>query len=404
LTRRAADLLLVRAGQLVTLAGPARPRAGREQGEPAILADGALAVARGRIVDVGPTKALRARWTAREVVDARGAVVTPGLVDPHTHAVFAGSREREFEMRAAGRSYREIAAAGGGILSTVEALRKASTSALVRAARARVAEMRRQGTTTVEVKSGYGLRARDELRSLEAARAVGAVPTFLGAHAVPRGRASTSYVDEVIRMLPRARRLARFCDVFCEPGAFSLAESRRVLEAAKRAGFGLKIHAEEFEASGGAELAAELGAVSADHLMAVTDRGIAALARAGTIAVLLPGTSVFLGGGRAAPARALIAAGVPVALGTDCNPGSCTATGLPLVMTLAVSMLRMSPAEVLAACTVNAAWAVGEGERAGTLEPGKRADVVVWNAKDYREIPYWFGANLASRVFRAGRS
>ena len=404
MTRESVDLLLVRAGQLVTLAGPARPRSGREQGELAIVPDGALAVSRGILVAAGPTKALRARFAAKEVLDARGAVVTPGLVDPHTHAVFAGSREREFEMRAAGRSYREIAEAGGGILSSVEALRKAPTSALVRAARARVAEMRRQGTTTVEIKSGYGLRARDELRSLEAARAVGAVPTFLGAHAVPRGRTSTSYVDEVIRMLPRARKLARFCDVFCEPGAFRLAESRRVLEAAKRAGFGLKIHAEEFEASGGAELAAELGAVSADHLMAVTDRGIAALARAGTIAVLLPGTSVFLGGGRVAPARALIAAGVPVALGTDCNPGSCTATGLPLVMTLAVARLGMSPAEALAACTVNAAWAVGEGAAAGTLEPGKRADWVVWNARDYREIPYWFGANLASKVFRAGRS
>jgi imidazolonepropionase len=205
-------------------------------------------------------------------------------------------------------------------------------------------------------------------------------------------------------MLPRARKLARFCDVFCEPGAFSLAESRRVLEAAKAAGFGLKIHAEEFEASGGAELAAELGAASADHLMAVTEAGIAALARGGTIAVLLPGTSVFLGGDRVAPARALIAAGVPVALGTDCNPGSCTATGLPLVMTLAVARLRMSPAEALTGCTANAAWAVGEGERAGTLEAGKRADLVVWNARDYREIPYWFGATLAARVFRAGRS
>ncbi len=403
MTRKNVDLLLVRAGQLVTLTGPARPRAGREQGELALLEDGAVAVSRGRILDVGPTRALRSRWTAKELVDARGAVVTPGLVDPHTHAVFAGSREREFEQRAAGSSYGDIAAAGGGILSTVDAVRRASKAELVRGARARVRAMLEQGTTTVEIKSGYGLSARDELKSLEAARAVGGIPTFLGAHAVPRGGTSTSYVEEVLAMLPRARRLARFCDVFCEPGAFSLAESRRVLEAAKRAGFGLKIHAEEFEASGGAELAAELGAVSADHLMAVTEPGIAALAKAGTIAVLLPGTSAFLGGGRMAPARALIAAGVPVALGTDCNPGSCTATSLPLVMTLAVATLRMSPAEALAACTVNAAWAAGEGERAGTIEPGKRADLVVWKAKDYREIPYWFGANLASRVIRAGR-
>lgn len=404
MSRQAVDLLLVRAGQLVTLAGAARPRAGREQGELAILPDGALAVSRGRIVDVGPTKALRARWAAKEVVDARGAVVTPGLVDPHTHAVFAGSRENEFELRAAGKSYREIAEAGGGILSTVEATRRASKPDLLRRARARIADMLRQGTTTVEIKSGYGLSARDELKSLEVAKAAGGVPTFLGAHATPKGTTSSAWVEEVVALLPRARKLVRFCDVFCEPGAFSLAESRRVLEAAKAAGFGLKIHAEEFEASGGAELAAELGAASADHLMAVTDAGIAALARGGTIAVLLPGTSVFLGGDRAAPARALIAAGVPVALGTDCNPGSCTATSLPLVMTLAVAKLRMSPAEALAACTVNAAWAVGEGGNVGTLEAGARADFVVWSARDYREIPYWFGATLAGRVFRAGRS
>jgi imidazolonepropionase len=404
LTRKAVDLLLVRAGQLVTLAGPARPRAGREQGELAILPDGAVAVARGVIVDAGPTRALRARYAAKEVVDARGAVVTPGLVDPHTHAVFAGSREREFEARAAGKSYREIAEAGGGILSTVEATRRASKADLLRGARARIRAMLAQGTTTVEIKSGYGLTARDEIKSLEAARDVGGIPTFLGAHAVPKGRTSGAWLNDVTAMLPRVRKLARFCDVFCEPGAFSLAESRKVLEAAKRAGLGLKIHAEEFEASGGAELAAELGAVSADHLMAVTDRGIAALARAGTIAVLLPGTSVFLGGDRAAPARALIAAGVPVALGTDCNPGSCTATSLPLVMTLATARLKMSPAEALAACTVNAAWACGEGARAGTIEAGKRADLVVWAARDYREIPYWFGATLAARVFRAGRS
>jgi imidazolonepropionase len=399
-----ADLLILNAGQLVTLAGPARPRAGKEMGELAILEGGALACRKGRILAVGRTAELRKAYAARTTLDAKGRVVTPGLVDPHTHLVFAGSRHAEFEMRAAGRTYLEIAEAGGGIHSTVEATRAASREELLRSARERLREMLEHGTTTVEAKSGYGLSADDELRQLEVARELGCVPTLLGAHEVPRGRVRADYVREVAEvMIPRARGTARFCDVFCEPGVFSVDEARRILQAAKAAGMGVKLHAEEFRASGGAELAAELGAASADHLMAVTDRGIRALRQAGTIAVLLPGTSAFLGGGRYAPARRMIEEGVAVALGTDCNPGSCTATSLPLVMTLACTQLRLSPAEALAACTLNAAWAAGEGRDAGSLEPGKRADFVVWRARDYREIPYWFGANLAEAVVRSGK-
>ncbi|HLF94032.1 MAG TPA: imidazolonepropionase [Planctomycetota bacterium] len=402
--RAPADLLVVNAGSLVTMAGPARPRVGSELSSPAIVDGGAVAIRKGRILAVGTTGELRKAYAARRTIDAKGALVTPGLVDPHTHLVFMGSREGEFEMRAAGKTYMEIAQAGGGIHATVERVRAASKEELVRAGRPRVRAMLEHGTTTVEAKSGYGLTLEDEVKSLEAIRSLGCVPTFLGAHEVPRGKARADYVREVAEvMVPRVRGLARHCDVFCEVGVFSTDDARRILQAAKDAGMSLKMHAEEFRASGGAELAAELGAVSADHLMAVTDRGIRSLKRAGTVAVLLPGTSCFLGGDRYAPARRMIEEGVAVALGTDFNPGSCPAFSLPLIMSLAVTHLRMSPAEALAASTINAAYACGEGEEAGSLEPGKRADLVVWKARDFREIPYWIGANLVARVIRAGK-
>jgi imidazolonepropionase len=398
------DLLVVNAGALVTLAGPARPRIGAEHSNLGIVDGGAVAVKKGLVVAVGPTAEIRARFSAKSTIDAKGALVTPGLVDPHTHLVFMGSRENEFEMRAAGKSYQDIAQAGGGIHATVEKVRAATRDELVKAGRPRVRAMLEHGTTTVEAKSGYGLSVGDEVKSLEAIRELGCVPTFLGAHEVPHGMARADYVREVAEvMVPRVRGLARHCDVFCEVGVFSVDDARMILSAAKAAGMTLKMHAEEFRATGGAELAAELGAVSADHLMAVTDRGIRALRRSGTVAVLLPGTSFFLGGGRYAPARRIIEEGVPIALGTDFNPGSCTAFSLPLILSLACTHLGMSPAEALAAATINAAFACGEGERAGSLEPGKRADLVVWHAKDYREIPYWLGANLVGRVIRAGK-
>jgi imidazolonepropionase len=400
-----ADLLILNTGQLLTLAGPARARGGSEQGELGLRTEGAVAIRRGKILAVGPSAEIRASYSAKTTLDARGRLVTPGLVDPHTHLVFAGSREAEFEMRSAGKTYLEIAQAGGGIHATVEKVRAASRTDLVRASRPRLSRMFEQGTTTVEAKSGYGLTVQDEQKSLEAIRDLGCVPTFLGAHEVPQGRSRADYVREVIEvMIPQIRPLARHCDVFCEVGVFSTEDARAILRAAKAAGMGLKIHAEEFRVSGGAEVAAELGALSADHLMMVSDRGIRALRKSGTVAVLLPGTSLFLGGDRYAPARRMIEEGVAVALGTDFNPGSCTITSLPIIMSLACTRLGMSPAQAWVATTLNAAYACGEGAQAGSLEPGKRADVVVWEAKDYREVPYWFGANLARHVFRAGAS
>ncbi len=410
--KRLVDLLLVRAGELVTLKGGAHPRIGGEMSELSILPDGAVAVRKGRIVDVGPTREIAKAYRGRETLDAKGALVTPGLVDAHTHLVFAGTREREFEMRIRGASYMEIAQAGGGILSTVDKVRAASKEDLIRETRPRLRRMLEYGTTTAEVKSGYGLTTADEVKMLEAVRdlakrePVDLVPTFLGAHEVPRefrGKRD-EYVHLVCReMIPAVAGLARFCDVFCEPGVFTEDESRRILETGKAHGLTPKVHAEEFLESGGAELAADVGAASADHLMAISEYGIRALRGSGTVAVLLPGTSFFLGGGRYAPARKLIEAGVPVALGSDFNPGSSMTFNLPLILSIACTQMRMTPAEALCAATVNAAYACGVGAEVGSIEAGKRADLVIWDAADHRMIPYHYGVNLVRRVVKAGR-
>jgi imidazolonepropionase len=434
----APGLLVVGAAEVVTMAGGLR--AGASQADVARIevppggdpdGPGAPVVAawEGRIVMAGRRddverfldgEGLPLARFAR--LDARGGTVTPGLVDPHTHLLFAGSREGELELRQRGAGYMEILAAGGGILSTVAATRAASADELSAHGRRWLDEMLAHGTTTVEAKSGYGLDLPTELRLLEIAHELGregpvdVVPTWLGAHAVPaefrsRPDGTEAYVRHLVdEQLPgvAAQGRARFADVFCEEGAFSADQSRRVLEAARSLGLAPRLHADELVPSGGAELAAEIGAVSADHLGVPSPAGLDALAGAAeegrpVVATLLPATTWFLMKDRYAPARTLVERGVPVALGTDFNPGTSPTPSLPLTMTAACLGLRLTPDEALAAVTVNAAHAVGMGDEVGALEPGMAADLIVWDVPTSRQIPYWPAANLVRKVVKRGR-
>ena len=434
----APGLLIHGAAQVATLAGGLRR--GAAQADLALLdaasvggpgAPGAPVVAcwEGRIVGVGPRDRVEPGLEASGYplarfvrLDADGGVVTPGLIDPHTHLLFAGTRERELVLRQQGAGYLEILEAGGGILSTVAATREASAEDLAAHGRRWLDEMLRHGVTTIEAKSGYGLDLATELRLLEVAHALGkegpvdVVPTFLGAHAVPlefraRPDGTEAYVRSVIEdQLPgvAAQGRARSCDVFCEEGVFTADHSRRILQAAAGYGLAVRLHADELAPSGGAELAAELGALSADHLHVPSDEGLAALAAAAggprpVVATLLPATTWFLMTGDAAPARRFIDAGVPVALGTDFNPGTSPTPNLPLVMTIACLEMKLAPAEALVAVTVNAAHALGLGDEAGAIEPGKLADLVIWRAPSVEQLPYWVGADLVDVVVKRGR-
>jgi imidazolonepropionase len=397
--------LFTGASQVVTCSGPPGARRGAAMNDAGILTGAAVAVDGERIAAVGPRDQLERRFPDATRIDCRGCLLTPGLVDSHTHAIFGRPRHDEQEMRAAGLGYMEIATRGGGIHASVRDLRARSEDELFALARPRLLRLAAFGTTTVEVKSGYGLTVEDELKSLRVIARLAEVlplrlvPTWLGAHEIPhehRGTAASR--DEYLRMLvhemlPRvvAGKLARFADVFCEPGVYTVAESRTILTAARGAGLALKMHADELEPSGGAELAAELGATSADHLAAVSTEGIAALARAGTVATLLPGTMLFLGKSKQAPARALIDGGAAVALATDFNPGTSPTVNFPLMLTLGVSQLRMSAAEAIVAATVNGAAALGLADRVGQLSPGFSADLALFEGEDYRELPYWYG-------------
>jgi imidazolonepropionase len=377
-----------------------------------VLSDAAVLVDGGRIQAVDTYRALRDRHGGAVAEEVRG-VLFPGLVDCHTHAVFGDPRLADHERRALGETYETIAALGGGILESVRDVRARPEAELVALTRSRIRALMAHGSTTIEVKSGYGLDPASELKQLRVIRAVAQservtlVPTFLGAHAVPpefRDRRA-EYVrllcDELIPTVAR-QQLAQACDVFCEPGAFDPAEARAILDAARRAGLALKLHADEFAGTGGAELAVELGALSADHLTAVSEAGVRALGRGTTVAVLLPATMVFLGHERQAPARRLIDAGAAVALATDFNPGTSPTVSLPLVMALGVSQLGLTHAEVVTAVTVNAAAALGLAGDRGQIVPGLRADLVSFEVSDWREVAYWMGTNLVTAVWTGG--
>ena len=376
-----------------------------------VLRDAAVLIDGARIAWVGPrVEAPGPR--ADRVIEVSG-VILPGFIDCHTHAVFGAARLDDHQRRALGEDYKAIAAAGGGILQSVRDVRARPEAELESLTRARLATLLAHGTTTIEVKSGYGLELEAELKQLRVIRQLAAaqpatlIPTFLGAHEVPpehRGNRG-AYVRLVCKqMIPAVAQggLARCCDVFCEPGVFSPSEARVILTAAQRHGLALKLHADELEGSGGAELAVELGALSADHLAAVSDAGVRALAASGTVAVLLPATMVFLGKKSQAPARRLIEAGAAVALATDFNPGTSPTVSLPLVMALGVSQLGLRHAEVLTAVTVNAAAALGLAGERGQLAPGFAADLVVAAVEDWREVAYWMGANVVSAVWTGG--
>ena len=404
------------AAQVVTCAGPDRARKGSEMREAGILKNAAVAVSGGRIAAIGRSLDIEPAFTDAEIIDCRGGVLTPGLVDSHTHAVFGKPRFEEQELRAEGHDYMEIAARGGGIHSSVRDFRERSEEELYDLAVPRLRSLASYGTTTVEIKSGYGLSVDDELKALRVIRRLAAstpmrvVATWLGAHEIPHDYCSSDslraeYLDMlVVNLLPKVREqgIARFADVFCEPGVFTIEETRRILEAARKSGLGLKIHADELKPCGGAELAASLGAISADHLAAISEAGIAAVAKSNTVATLLPGTMLFLGKTKQAPARALIEAGAAVALATDFNPGTSPTVNFPLMMTLGVSQLRMSVAEVLVAATVNGAAALGLAAETGQIAPGFAADLALFQIGDVRELPYWYGARLCVGTWKAG--
>ena len=412
------DLYIDQIKQLVTVKGFSQQAArGASQQEIGLIEDGAVAIRQGVIIAAGRKKELeRAGWKsgAGRYLNAGGMIALPGFIDPHTHLVFAGSREEEFVARLRGEDYLSILEQGGGILHTVRATRSASAEELFRAGKKWALRLSEMGTTTLEAKSGYGLDFVTELKQLKVIRELNQslplelVPTYLGAHAWPEEYQADhpGYLQFIIkRVLPEIARLklAEFCDVFCEKGVFSRQASKLLLEEASKLGLKPKLHADEINNLEGAELAAEVGAVSADHLVAVSEKGLKAMAAAGVIAVLLPGTSFILQKGHYAPARRMIEAGVSVALASDFNPGSSPVGSMALIVSLAVIKMGLAVEEAITAVTINAAHALDRGERLGSIEPGKQADLILLELDDYRQIPYYFGFNTVKVVIKKGR-
>ncbi|MBE2197635.1 MAG: imidazolonepropionase [Anaerolinea sp.] len=412
------DLLIYGASQVCVVPGVDGPQRGAQLGELGLIVDGAVAVHDGRILQTGYTDDMLRTYQATTAINAAERAVIPGFVDPHTHLPWYGDRAHEFEQRLAGATYMEIMAAGGGIMNTVRQVRQATLDDLVQDNLPRLRRMLQHGTTSAEAKTGYGLETAVELKQLEAMMHLGAAqpveitPTFLPAHAVPPEYAghTDAYVDLVVNeMLPAGaawmaqQGVRLFCDVFCEAGVFDVSQTRRILETAAALGYGLKVHADEFEGLGGTKLAVELGAVSADHLVKTPDADIAALGQGNTIAVGLPGTPFGLGHHEYTPARKILAAGGALALATDLNPGTCWCESMQMVMALACRYLGLTQAQALAAATINAAYAIGRGQEIGSLEPGKQADLLILETADYRQLGYQFGANLVQTVIKKGR-
>lgn len=412
-------MIIHSSSQLLTLAGG--PQRGEDLGRLGIIPEGAVVIQDGRITAIGRTDEIRSSFQGQEEFDARGCVVMPGFVDPHTHLVWAGDRAAEFEMRLQGKTYLEIQAAGGGILSTVKATRLAGAAELARQSRARAREVFRLGTTTAEVKTGYGLSTESELEQMgvilemENDGHLEIIPTFLGAHAFPaeyKERPDDYTALVCYEMLPRLKdwwldhagsRPLPFVDVFCETGAFSLAQSRLILETARGLGFPLKIHADEFDNLGGASLAAELGAASADHLVVTSAADIRALGASTTAAVALPCTPFGLAEGHYTPAKDILKAGGLLAVASDLNPGTAWSGNMQFVLALACRYLKLTPGQAIAAATINAAAAVQRDDRIGSLEPGKQADLLILKVEDYRHLGYRFGENLVSHVIKRGK-
>ena len=411
-----ATLLIKNIGQLITMEGLV-PRIGKSMSDLRLIENGGIAVAGDEILAVGKSDIVEGQSTLAEgclVIDAKGMVVTPGFIDPHTHPVFSMTREKEFEMRLQGKSYMEIAQAGGGIRASVRDLRATSAYILKEKTKERLDRFLKYGVTTIEAKSGYGLSTESELKQLEIIRElnqthpIDLVPTFLGAHEVPDEyrNQKEKYIDIIINeMLPAVTKdnLAEFSDVFCEEGVFTVEESRRIQREAAKMGLQLKFHADELKSTGGAELAASMDACSADHLVYISEEGIKAMAKSGTAAVLLPGTTFSLGGKQYAPARRMIEDGVPVALSTDCNPGSSYSESLPMIISLAALEMKLIAAEAISAVTVNAAYAIDRQDIIGQLKPGYQSDITIWNMSDYRELPYHYGVNLTAKVIKKGK-